>query len=207
MLSVTATWLLPATAFAVSMAATPGPNNVMVAASGANFGLARTLPHMLGIAIGFPAMLVLVALGAGAPLRAWPVLHTALRWVGAAYLLWLAWHIAITRPTPPARDGAPRTSRPLTFLQAAAFQWVNPKAWVIAAGAIVTFTTAQGDSPLLQSLLLAAIFLAVTFPAVALWAGIGAGAARLLRTERALRAFNLCMATLLVASLVAMLCE
>ncbi len=202
-------WLFSATAFAVAMAATPGPNNVMVTASGATFGFRRTVPHLLGISVGFPVMLAAVALGAGGLLRAWPWLHEALRWLGAAYLLWLAGQIARSRPPdrdePRASGATPPRSRPLSFLQAALFQWVNPKAWVIAAGAVVTFTTAHGPAFIVQAGALSLIFLAVTFPAVAFWTALGACAGRSLRTERALRGFNLAMSALLVASLVLLL--
>jgi threonine/homoserine/homoserine lactone efflux protein len=196
-------WLLSATAFAVSMSATPGPNNAMVASSGATFGVARTMPHVLGISVGFPLMLVAVALGADGVLRRFPELHMVLKWVGAAYLLWLAWHIATAHPD--AAEGGGRRARPLNFLEAALFQWVNPKAWVIALGAVATYTSA--DAVLLEVLLLAAIFLVVCVPSTALWTGIGAGAARLLRSPRALRRFNVAMALLLVASLLPLLAE
>lgn len=191
-------------AFAVSMAGSPGPNNAMVTASGATWGFQHTVPHMLGIAIGFPVMLLAVALGAGELLRTYPWVHEALRWIGAAYLLWLAWSIATARP--PSLDAAdPR--RPLSFLQAALFQWVNPKAWVIALGAVVTYTTATGAALIVQASLIAALFLLVTLPVVAFWTMVGVGAARLLRTPTALRCFNLAMAALLVASLVPLLLE
>ena len=196
-------WFASALAFAVAMAATPGPNNAMVAASGANWGFRRTLPHMLGISAGFPVMLVAVALGAGALLRTRPWVHEALRWVGAAYLLWLAWHIAVARPQVPV--GPTRAGgRPLGFLRAALFQWMNPKAWMAAAGAVLTYTT-TGGALLAQAVVLAAIFLVVILPTIALWTLVGVGAARLLRTERALRWFNLAMAALLVASLLPLL--
>jgi threonine/homoserine/homoserine lactone efflux protein len=198
----TLAWLASAVTFAVSMSGTPGPNNAMVASSGATFGFARTVPHMLGIAVGFPVMLVAVALGAGELMRTVPALHTVLKWAGAAYLLWLAFRIATAQPSP-AGSGA--NSRPLTFLQAGLFQWVNPKAWVIALGAVATYTTAE--DVLRQSLGLAAIFLVVTMPAVAFWTLTGVGAARLLRTERSLRAFNWAMAALLVLSLLPLLRE
>jgi threonine/homoserine/homoserine lactone efflux protein len=202
-------WLASATAFAVSMSATPGPNNAMVTASGATWGFRRTLPHMLGISVGFPAMLVAVALGAGEVLRARPWLHEALRWAGAAYLLWLAWKIGTAEPEPPgaaeARDPNQNGgSRPLSFVQAALFQWVNPKAWVIALGAVAAYTTAAGSGLAAQAAVLAVIFLLVTLPTVALWTLVGVGAARVLRTRRALRAFNLAMAALLVLSLAPM---
>ena len=205
-----ATWILPALAFAVAMSATPGPNNVMVAASGATFGFRPTMPHILGISVGFPVMVALVAVGAGGPLHEFPWLQQTLRWVGGAYLLWLAWRIASAAPVAAGEDGrarAERRGRPMTFWQAAAFQWVNPKAWVIAAGAVVTYADGSGAAFWAQAGLLAAIFLATTILAVAMWAGIGAGVARILRTPRALRRFNLAMAGLLVLSLVAMLLE
>lgn len=200
-----AAWLLPALAFAVATSATPGPNNAMLAASGANFGFRRTLPHILGVTVGFPLLVILVilvALGAGAVLRAWPGIDAALRWVGAAYLLSLAWRIATARPEIAGR----RTARPLSFLQAAAFQWVNPKAWVIAASAVVTYTSGGPALPA-QSAALALLFLIVTLPATSFWTGLGVGAGRLLRRQGALRAFNLAMAALLVVSLVPLLGE
>lgn len=202
-------WLLSASAFALSMSGTPGPNNAMVAASGATFGFARTLPHMLGIAIGFPVMLVAVALGAGDVLRAYPAVHDALKWAGMAYLLWLAIRIATARPVMAAasRGGAGMSGRPLSFLQAALFQWINPKAWVIAFGAVATYTNASGQAVIVQAAVLALIFVAATLPATAFWTMTGVGAARLLRTERGLRAFNIAMAILLVGSLLMLALE
>lgn len=191
------TWVASVSAFAMAMAATPGPNNAMVAASGARFGVARTLPHMLGITLGFPIMVLAVAVGAGQILAANPWLHTGLRWIGAAYIVWLAWTIA--RPHSPVAHGA-EARQPLGLLPAALFQWVNPKAWIIAVGAVVTYT-GEG-APLSQTLAMAAVFGIVTLPAVLFWTVVGAGAARILRTERALRRFDLVMAALLVASLI-----
>jgi threonine/homoserine/homoserine lactone efflux protein len=197
-----AAWFASILAFAVAMSATPGPNNVMLAASGALWGFRRTLPHMLGISVGFPAMLAAVAFGAGELLRANPWAHEALRWAGAAYMLWLAWHIAMAKPVAAQDSGR---HRPLGFMQAALFQWVNPKAWVIAVGAVVTYTTGQGAVLMAQAALLATVFLVVSPLTTALWTMVGVGAARLLRTPRSLRRFNLAMAALLVASLVPML--
>ena len=202
-------WLASALAFAVSMSCTPGPNNAMVAASGATWGLRRTLPHMLGVSAGFPAMLVAVALGAGELLRARPWLHEALRWLGVAYLVWLAWHIATAQPAA-AEERSPAGPnrlgrRPLTFVQAALFQWVNPKAWVIAFTAVVTYTTASGGALVAQAALLAAIFLVIILPTTLFWTTVGVGAARLLRTRQSLRTFNIVMAALLIASLLPLL--
>lgn len=194
-------WLVSVAGFALSMSATPGPNNAMVAASGATFGFRRTIPHMLGISVGFPAMMVAVAFGAGELFRALPWAHGALRWVGAAYLLWLAWRIATAKPTPPEGEAG---SRPLSFTQAALFQWVNPKAWVVALGAVATYTVAGPDLAL-QAALIAAIFLAAALASTALWTLVGVGVGALVRTPAGLRAFNLAMAALLVASLVPLL--
>ncbi|WP_426958894.1 LysE family translocator [Muricoccus radiodurans] len=195
-------WLISAVAFAFSMTATPGPNNTMLTASGATFGFMPTVPHMLGISFGFPAMLLAMALGAGEVLRAAPWLYGVLRWAGAAYLLWLAWRIATARPQD---DQGQATGRPLSFLQAALFQWVNPKAWVIVLGAAVTYTTGRGAAPWVQAVVLAVIFVLVTLPVTAFWTAVGVGVARVLRTARARRLFNIALAGLLVASLVPVL--
>jgi threonine/homoserine/homoserine lactone efflux protein len=189
--------LLP---FAISMSATPGPNNLMVTASAANFGFARTVPHMLGIAIGFPVMLLAVGGGLSSAFEAYPILHRVLKLAGVAYLLFLAWKIATTgRPAAgSARD------KPLSFLQAALFQWVNVKAWIIAIGAVTTYTSVGGDV-LAETLLIAAVFALVSLPSSAVWAVIGLAAGRLLQSDRSLRVFNIAMAILLVASLLPLL--
>ena len=201
--SIGAAWFVSALAFAVSMSASPGPNNTMLTASGANFGFRRTVPHMLGVSIGFPAMLLAVALGAGEVLRAHPLALAVLRWAGAAYLLWLAWRIASARPA--VKDGGELAGRPFSFLQAVLFQWVNPKAWVIGLAAVLTQTTASGAAQIAEAVLLAGLFLVVTLITSVFWILIGVGAARLLRTPRALRGFNVAMAALLVASLLPLL--
>jgi threonine/homoserine/homoserine lactone efflux protein len=170
-------WFASATAFALSMSGSPGPNNAMVTASGATWGFRPTLPHMFGISIGLSVMLVAVALGMGEALRAWPWLHEALRWAGAAYMLWLAWKIASADPDPAGLGRRDAVSRPLTFLQAALFQWVNPKAWVVAVGAVAAYTTATGAALVAQAGLLAAIFFVITLPVVAGWTLVGVGAA------------------------------
>jgi threonine/homoserine/homoserine lactone efflux protein len=203
---VNMTWLGATFAFAVSMSASPGPNNAMVAASGATWGFRRTVPHMLGISLGLAAMLVAVALGAGEVLRAHPWLQGLLRWVGAAYLAWLAWRIATADvgTTAPLSQGA-AGSRPFSFIQGALFQWVNPKAWMVALGAVGAYITASGAGFITQAALLAGIVFLVTLPAVAFWTMVGVGAGMMLRTRAARRAFNLAMALLLVASLVPLL--
>ncbi|WP_338147771.1 LysE family translocator [Neoroseomonas terrae] len=175
---------------------TPGPNVLMVAAAAANHGIRATLPHQFGIAIGFAAMLIVVGLGLAGPFASWPLLHAVMKWAGGTWLLVLAWKIA--RSGAPG-DGPPRP--PLSFVGAALFQWVNPKAWFIALAAIPAFTTPAGDT-FAESLRIAVVFAAVCLPCTLAWAGLGAGASRILRTPRALRAFNVAMALLMVGSLV-----
>jgi threonine/homoserine/homoserine lactone efflux protein len=207
-------WLLSALAFAVAMAGTPGPNNAMLASSGSLWGFRRTVPHMLGVAIGFPIMLIAVAAGAGGLLLHHPAALTVMRWAGAAYLLYLAWRIATTQPrAAPAdqpaesvtdRAGAAK-DHPLRFWQAALFQWVNPKAWLVALSAAATLTSVARHPSLTRAVLLGAVFLAVTLPITAFWTSVGLGASRVFRTRQALRRFNVAMALLLVASLVSVL--
>lgn len=198
-------WLFSAAGFAVSMSATPGPNNAMLAASGANFGLSRTVPHMLGVSVGFPVMFAAVALGIGGVLQAHPAIYGAMHWIGAAYLGWLAWRVATARPAHDTAKG--RRARPLRFVEAAAFQWANPKAWLIALSGVAAYATQGGRIAPAQVLILAGLFLLVCLPTTTLWTGLGAGTARLLRNERRLRLFNVAMALLLVASLVPLLLE
>jgi len=207
MAAIDLTWILSAGGFALAMSATPGPNNAMVAASGATWGIRRTWWHILGIAVGFPIMIVGVALGAGSVLERNPEIHAALKWAGAAYLLWLAWHIASAEPQPRGEHARAARGRPLRFHEAALFQWINPKAWIIAVGALATYTQAESEALLAQVAVLAAIFFLVCIPSTALWAAIGAGVARLFRSARAIRVFNGAMAALLVASLLPLFWE
>ncbi len=188
--------LLPLLGFAIATSVTPGPNVLMVAAGAANNGVRATVPHMCGIALGFAAMLVIVGLGLAAPFATWPALHAALKWGGGAWLLVLAWKIA--RSGAPG-EGPPRP--PLGFIGAALFQWVNPKAWMIALAAIPAFTTPTGDT-LAETLRIAGVFAIVCYPCTLIWAHLGAGAGRILRTPVTLRTFNIVMALLMVASIV-----
>lgn len=192
--------LLPLLGFAIASSVTPGPNVLMVAASSAAHGLRATLPHMVGITVGFGAMLVLVGLGLAGPMLASPLVHGVLRWVAVAWLLVLAWKIA-TAPLP----GEGKAHPLLGFRGAALFQWVNPKAWMIAAAVVPAFTL-PGQAMLPQVLLIAGVFVAVSMPCLLIWAGIGTAAAHLLRAPEGkggrLRAFNIVMAVLLVLSLV-----
>lgn len=185
--------------FAFTTSITPGPNNMMLFASGVNFGFRRTIPHMLGIGVGFLSLLLGVGLGLGALLHAVPTVYTALKFAGGAYLVWIAWKIASSRSLSEGKAGA----EPMTFLGAAAFQWVNPKAWVMAVTAIATYTNA--DLYLLSVLLVSLAFAIVNVPSVSTWAGFGSALRDWLSVPARLKWFNITMATLLVLSLWPML--
>lgn len=185
-------------AFALVSSITPGPNNLMLMASGANFGFRRTVPHMLGIGIGFGVMIVLVGLGLVRIFDAFPVTHLILSIVGIVYLLWLAWKIAHASAPDSARAGA----RPFTFLQAALFQWVNPKAWQMALTAITLYAP---DRSVMAILWVGLIFALINLPSVSTWTVLGQQMRRILSSPARLRAFNWGMAALLVASLVPVL--
>ncbi|WP_439140103.1 LysE family translocator [Roseicyclus sp.] len=185
--------------FAFASSITPGPNNIMLLASGANFGLRRTVPHMLGISGGHALMVALVGLGLLQLFLAIPWLKPALMIASAAYLLWLAWKIANAAP-PGARDA---TGRPFSFVQAAAFQWVNPKAWYMAIYAQTNFAPEQ--SGYWGALAVALVFAVVNLPSVTVWAAMGTQLRRWLDGPGRLRTFNITMALLLVASLYPML--
>lgn len=168
----------------------------MLLASGVNFGFRRTVPHILGISSGFLVLVLAVGLGLGAVFEAYPVLYKVLRYVGAAYLLYLAWNIARSGPVSQEVDGK---GRPLGFWGAAAFQWVNPKAWVMALGAISTYTPLQGY--FFNVVVIASLFALINAPSVGVWAGFGSVLRNVLRDPRWLRLFNYGMALLLVISL------
>ncbi|WP_426227773.1 LysE family translocator [Pararhizobium sp. DWP3-4] len=185
--------------FAFTTSITPGPNNMMLFASGVNFGFVRTIPHMLGIGAGFLSLLVAVGLGLGALLHSVPMLYTGLKFAGGAYLVWIAWKIGTSRTLSEGKAGAV----PMTFLQAAAFQWINPKAWVMAVTAMATYTTEQ--SYITSVLIVGAIFAIVNVPSVSTWAGFGSALRQWLSKPVRLKWFNITMAVLLVLSLWPML--
>lgn len=185
-------------AFAFVSSITPGPNNLMLMASGANFGFRRSIPHMLGIGIGFVVMVVLVGLGLAQVFDRFPVAHLVLKAVSVVYLLWLAYKIATAVPATP---GSGR-GRPMTFLQAAAFQWVNPKAWAMALTAVTVYSP---GTEVWAVVLVALIFGAINLPSVSTWTLLGQAMARLLQQPRHLRLFNWTMAGLLIASLIPVL--
>lgn len=186
---------LPALAlFALVTSVTPGPNNLMLMASGANFGFRRTVPHMLGVSLGFAMMTFVVGAGLTGLFQTYPVAVTALEVVSVAYMLWLAWKIAHAAAPKDRQAGG----TPMTFLQAAAFQWVNPKAWAMALTAV---TVHAPDRSMGAVAAVALIFGAINLPSVSLWTLTGQQLRRVLTNPRRLTIFNWTMAGLLVLSL------
>jgi threonine/homoserine/homoserine lactone efflux protein len=173
---------------------TPGPNNLMLMASGANFGFQRTLPHMAGISIGFMVMMICAGIGLVQVFDRYPASYTVLKALSLAYMLYLVFKIATAAPV--RQDQA--AGAPLTFLQAAAFQWVNPKAWAMSLTAITVYL---GNTGLGMLILAACIFVVVNLPSVTVWTVMGQQMARFLTNPARLRAFNWTMAALLVGSL------
>ncbi|KQQ45280.1 lysine transporter LysE [Duganella sp. Leaf126] len=188
--------LLPLCTFAVASSITPGPNNTMILASGLNYGFRRSLPHLFGICGGFSFMVIAVGVGLQAVFAQAPILQLILKYVGALYLLWLAWKLAHAAPM--AAEQA-RLSKPMGFWGAAAFQWVNPKAWMMIVGAISTYLPAPAQ--LNDVGLLALVFLLVGIVCVGAWALFGVVMRRFLHDPRSVRIFNVSMALLLLASL------
>ena len=180
--------------FALATSITPGPNNLMLMASGANFGLQRSIPHMLGISIGHGFMMVMIGLGLIRVFEAYPMLHTAMKVISVVYLLFLAWKIA--RAAPPVEGQA--AGKPFTFLQAAGFQWVNPKGWFMALTAVTVYAPSES---MLAILTVAAIFSTINLPSILLWTYLGQSLRRFLTSHNRLKMFNWTMAALLVASL------
>ncbi|WP_108883283.1 LysE family transporter [Anderseniella sp. Alg231-50] len=186
--------------FAFATSATPGPNTLMLLASGVNYGFRKTIPHMLGIGFGFLALLLSVGFGLGEMLQRVPALYLALKVAGGAYLIYLAWRIAMSRSI---SEGSSESARPLSFLEAAAFQWVNPKAWAIAVVAMATYTNAANAT--VSIIVVAVAFFLVNLPSASIWTMFGSMLREWLSHPTRLKIFNISMAILLVVSLWPML--
>lgn len=184
--------------FALVSSITPGPNNLMLMASGANFGFRRTIPHMLGVGLGFTFMVLLVGVGLVQLFVAYPVAHTVLKVVSVVYLLFLAWKIATAAAPGEASDGTAATGTPITFIQAVLFQWVNPKAWTMALTALSVYAPSQSIAAVT---FVAGVFGIINLPCIFCWTMLGQQLQRWLTSDRRLVAFNLTMALLLVGSL------
>jgi threonine/homoserine/homoserine lactone efflux protein len=184
---------------AIATLFTPGPNNAMLAASGAHFGFRRTVPHALGVSLGFPAMMLIVGLVLGGLFQTSAVLRETLRWGGAVLLMWIAWKVAFSAGS----ETKSADARPMTFLGASAFQWVNPKGWSMAIAATSQFITPE--APLKTGLIVVAVFAFFGLFSSSVWVGLGQVIAGWLTTDGRQRVFNLTMAALIVLSTVALL--
>lgn len=190
--------LLAFSLFTLAGAVTPGPNNTISTLSGATFGFRKTLPQMLGVSVGYPLMLAALGLGLGELFKVLPWLHGAMRYVGAAFLLYLAWKL-IRANTPQSVGSA----RPVGFLEAFFFQWLNPKAWSIALGAIAAFTTPglSTNAFLWEIAVFTIVSAIITFPSLVLWCLFGVAISKMLKDERKRRIFNYTLAVILVLSI------
>ncbi|MDP5460293.1 LysE family translocator [Alishewanella sp. SMS8] len=188
--------------FAFSTTITPGPNNVMMMSSGVNYGIKASLPHWLGICLGFPFMVLLVGLGFAVVFERFPHLHQLIKVLGTVYLIYLAWKIASAHP----QSIATGKSKPMSFWQAVLFQWINGKAWVMATGAMAAFTSVGGVYWLeVSSITLA--FLLMAFPCVGVWLLFGVVLKKLLNNTFAQRLFNAAMGVILLLSVLPVLLE
>ena len=183
-------------AFAVVAAITPGPSTIILASTGANAGIRRGVPCLLGVTLGMGLMMFVVAFGLGSVVLDRPAVLTALTWGGAALLLWLAWKIATA-----SRGGPKSSADPIGFRQAAALQWVNPKSWLVCASAAGTYLDSDSGSALGQSAAFSLLFVLAAIPSCFVWLAFGATIQRFLRTDRALRAFNIAMGATLAGSI------
>lgn len=180
--------------FAFVSSITPGPNNLMLMASGANFGFRRTIPHMLGIGLGFTVMVVVVGTGLVQVFDSYPISYSIMKIGSVLYLVYLAFKIANAVPIKKGES----TGSPMTFFQAAGFQWINPKAWAMALTAVTVYAP---DTSVLAIVVAALVFGAINLPSVSTWTLLGQQMARVLTNPTRMRIFNRTMATLLIASL------
>jgi len=191
--------IIPILLFCFSTSITPGPNNIMLMSSGLNYGIQRSLPHLLGISIGFPLMILAIGLGLGSLFAKIPVIYPVIKTLGISYLLFFAWKVA-NASAPKTRE---KLASPVTFIQAVLFQWVNPKAWVMATGAIASFTNPERFK--IQMLFILGGYLTVGVMSMVFWLTLGVSLKKLIHNELHMRYFNISMAVLLVLSLIPMI--
>ena len=190
--------ILSITSFGLASTMTPGPNNIMLLSSGLTFGYKRTIPHALGVNFGFPLMVICVGLGIGKLFDVFPVIYTILKAAGIGYLLWMAWHIANTKGS---LDTNNTKDKPFTFLQAALFQWINPKAWVMAITSTAAFIT-DHQIAYIQVMIISSIYFFCAILSTNSWALGGVMLRRFIQKERFVQLFNITMAILIVGSIV-----
>jgi len=193
----TLTMIMSITSFALASTMTPGPNNIMLLSSGLTFGYKRTIPHALGINFGFPVMVLCVGLGVGKLFEVFPFIYTALKVVGISYLFWMAWHIANTKGSLNAKN---KNDKPFTFIQAALFQWINPKAWVMAISSTAAFIT-DHQIAFIQVMIISAVYFLCAILSTNSWAVGGVILKQFIQNERFVQIFNITMAILIVGSI------
>lgn len=191
--------------FSFVMSVTPGPNNIMLLASGAQFGFRRTLPHMVGIGVGMAVLISSSLLGLGALFVLYPPLYIVLKWVGGGYLLWLAWKIA-SAPVNGISIEREQQASPMLWWQAALFQLINPKAWMMAISSVGTFSV-QGDLYVQSGLWILVVFACINFPTISLWAGLGVSIRGWLTNAKRQRTFNLVMGVATALTLIMIIKE
>ena len=196
-------YLVPLIIFCFSTSITPGPNNLMIMLSGINFGLKRSVPHYLGILFGFSAMIILVGIGLGEVFEQFPQLHPIIKYLGAIYMLYLAWQIISSDPHLKEAKGS---KKPLGFLKPALLQWLNPKAWIMTVGVIAAYTI-QDASMMHQIFVISMIYFLIGIPCVGLWLVSGVALSKFLRNPDHMRRFNWAMGALLALSIVLMIFE
>ena len=195
----TFTMLVSIATFTLSTCVTPGPNNIMLLSSGLTFGYKRTMPHMTGIVVGFPLMILLIGIGLGIVFEKFPILLSVLKVIGILYLFWMAYKIATNKTTVEVKENS--QSKPFTFLQSALFQWVNPKAWIMGITAISIFVTSKDDS-LIQVVIVSFIFMLSGVVSTNLWTSGGVVLKRFIKDESHVRKFNILMAFFLLLSVI-----
>lgn len=181
--------------FSVAAAGTPGPSNALLTVTGANVGVLRGLPALLGVAVGMGLMMFVVGFGLGTVVLEDPIVLTGVKWCGAAVLCWLAWRIAT------AGRASAAAGEPIGFVGAAAFQWINPKSWLVSASAASTFLSPGAGGPVSQAAWLGGLFVLAALPSCFLWLAFGAAVQHLLQGGRRLRVFNVVMGALLALSI------
>lgn len=200
----TVAMILSIATFTLSTVSSPGPNNIMLLSSGLTFGYKKSIPHMFGIMIGFPFMVLLVGLGLGIIFEKFPIIFSLLKIIGILYLFWMAFKIATNKGSLDVKEG--EESKPFTFLQSAAFQWVNPKAWIMAITAISIFVTSKDDT-LIQVLIIALIYFLSSIFSTSAWTAGGVVLKRFVKDEKVVRILNISMAILLIASVLPIIFE
>ena len=188
--------------FVISTSGTPGPNNVLILTSGVNHGFVKSIPHLVGINVGFPIMVISVGFGVMSIFQRWPILHQVLQIIGILYLLYLAYKVATTK----FEADSEKTSKPFTFMQALLFQWVNPKAWVMAVSSIIIFSSAEANG-YWEVVTIALFYILFGTPCTVTWLFSGIFLQKYLHNEQYLRLFNYAMAFVLILSLVPMVLE